>query len=167
MNLLDALKDTNVGGAFLLNQAKEPALVMKLPEDVNFDAQTPIGYGVFEWYQYDPEGAIIRTIVQVYQNIRHLQQPVVSFDTFINPNDDSGRLLLQHMATAPFLWRLAWRNDADLTFLGQKQLRNSSRLSVMDSAPKWRGSGKNSQRLACEPRRSASEQKWIGCTTNL
>ncbi len=123
MNLLDALKDTNVGGAFLLNQAQEPVLVMKLPEDVNFDAHTPIEYGIFEWYQYSPEGVVIRAIVQIYQDIRHLQQPAIDFDTFINPNNDGGKLLLQRMATASFLWCLAWRNDADLTFLGQKQLR--------------------------------------------
>jgi hypothetical protein len=123
MNLLDALKDTNVGGAFLLEQAKEPALVMKLPEDVNFDAQTPVGYGVFEWYQYDPEGVIIRSLIQVYQDLQHLQQPVVYFDTFINPNDEDGRRLLQQMARCSSLLCLAWSNDADLTFLGQKRLR--------------------------------------------
>jgi hypothetical protein len=123
MNLLDALKDTNVGSAFLLNQANEPALVMKLPEDVDFGAHTPIGYGVWEWYQYEPEGVIIRSLVQVYQDLQHLQHPLIFFDTFINPNDEEGRRLLQHMATASFLWCLAWWNDADLTFLGRKQLR--------------------------------------------
>jgi len=123
MDLIGALKDTNVGGAFLLNQAKEPVLVMKVPEDVTFDAQTPIGYRMFEWYHYDPEGVIIRSFIEVYQDLQHLQQPVIYFDTFINPNDDAGKHLLQQMATASFLWCFAWRNDADLTFLGSKQLR--------------------------------------------
>lgn len=123
MDLLDALKDTNAGAVFLLNQAREPALLLKLPEDVDFDAQTPIGYGVFEWYQYTPEGVIIRTLIQVYQDLHHLQQPLVEFDTFINPNDEAGALLLQKMATASFLWCIAWWNDADLTYLGRKQLR--------------------------------------------
>lgn len=123
MGLIDALQDTNVGGAFLLNQAQEPTLVMKLPEDVTFDAQTPIGYGTFEWYRYDSEGVIIRSLVSIYQDIQHLQHPVVYFDTFLNPNDDETRKLLHQMATASFLWCFAWWNDSDITFLGQKKLR--------------------------------------------
>lgn len=123
-SLIDNLKDVGTGAALLLNkQNNEPCLILKLPEDINFDASTPIGYGTFELHQYDPEGVIIRTIIEVYKDLQHLSKPLVYLDTFINPNNEADQRLLQAMAKASYLQCFAWHNDANLTYLGGKKLR--------------------------------------------
>src|SRR5262249_31618165 len=123
MNIYDALKDTSEGAVYILDKARQLTLLLKLPEDVDFEAHTPMSYGQFEWYEYQPEGAIIRTLVSVYKDLKHLESPLVYFDIFFNPNNQSDHELMERMSTAGSLRCMACWNDADLTYLGQKQLR--------------------------------------------
>lgn len=123
MNIRDVLKGINTGAVYVLDEAKQPTLLLKIPEDVHFEAHTPIEYGHFEWYDYDSEGVIIRTLIMVYEDLNHLSNPLIYFDTFFNPNNQADHELLEHMAVAHSLHCMAWWNDAHLTYLGQKHLR--------------------------------------------
>jgi hypothetical protein len=121
--LEEALKDIGMGASILLDTQGQPCVLFKLPEDVDFDASTPIGYGRMEFFEYDPEGAIIRFLFEVYLDLDHLERPLLVLDCFLDPTDESGKELLERLATCTGVLVHAWWNDADMTYLGCKMIR--------------------------------------------
>jgi hypothetical protein len=121
--LEDALKDVGMGASILLNKLGQPCILFKLPEDINFDAMTPIGYGRMEFYEYDPEGVVIRFLFEVFQDLAHLERPLVVLDSFLDPTDESGKLLLAKLATCEGVEVHAWWNGSEMTYCGGKTIR--------------------------------------------
>jgi hypothetical protein len=136
----DVLKDMDAGGLFVLNERGEPSLIMKLPEGVRFGTETPIVYGAFEWYQYEREGVVIRTLIQLYENLEHLvDQPVAFIGIFVNPNNEQEKQALSALANVSYVWCLAWSRDR--IFLGQRKLlwQDHNRESVISLLQKSEG----------------------------
>ncbi len=117
------MMDSGTGASILLNKQCQPCIVFKLPEDIMFDAATPIGVGHMEFYEYVPEGVVIRFLFEIYQDLAHLEPPLKVLDSFLDPTDESGKLLLEKLANCDGVEVHAWWNDADLTYCGGKTIR--------------------------------------------
>ena len=69
MYIPELLKQVNVGAIYQNNTKGELLLLLKLSPDIPFTSTTPISFGTLEWYQYKPEGVVVRTLVQVFEDL--------------------------------------------------------------------------------------------------
>jgi hypothetical protein len=111
------------GAIFVLGEAADalPEIRLRLPADVPFEAETPFSFDDIQLFSYQPEGPVVRFICRIYQDMDHLERPLLAMEIFLDPVPyGQHRPLLERLTTCTEIRVRVWHEANPPVEVGRK-----------------------------------------------